>query len=369
MNRKKYFEKHYKKLRFEAWLGAAIISLIFGLFAGFASALVTWFMAYNGLLLSALVTVGTTALLTPLFYFVKFRPDVIKNARRLDRLGLEERLVTMVEYEKDESYIAEVQREDAKSTLAKLASSAIKFTLSKAALICVIVSASLFVAANTLEVLAVTGVLSGGEVWLEEEEEEEFIEYVSVTYECEGGGSIYGEEVQLIPKGSTSATIVAVADDGWEFVEWEDGYKKPGRSDKNITEDVVFIAIFTQSADDGDPSQEDPNADPSDKPKDSPQKQDQNQETDEKQENENQDDTQQQQPQDKEPEEPSKNGGSKYEESNQVIDGQTYYKDALNGDTEDEVSYYDKLRERLEKEGDTLTEEERYIIESYLGII
>ena len=60
MNRKKYFEKHYRKLRFEAWLGAAIISLIFGLFAGFASALVTWFLAYNGLLLSLLVTVGTT---------------------------------------------------------------------------------------------------------------------------------------------------------------------------------------------------------------------------------------------------------------------------------------------------------------------
>lgn len=371
MNRKKYFERHYKKLRFEAWLGALLLSLNVGLFAGAASALVTWFLSFNGLLLSIGGAIGVTAVFTPIFYFFKFRPDVVKNARRLDRLGLEERLVTMVEYENDDSYIAQVQREDAKLNLAKLALSAVKFTLSTASLVVLIVAGSLFTVANTLEVLAVTGVISGGEVFLEEEEEEEFIDYVSVTYECEGGGYIYGEEVQLIPRGTATTEIFAVADDGWEFVEWEDGYKKPGRSDKNITEDVIFIAIFTQSAEDGDPSQEDPNADPSDKPKDKPQKNDPNQESDDKQEQENQDqqDQQQQQPQDKEPQEPSQSGGSKYEESNQVIDGQTYYKDALTGNTEDEVSYYDKLRERLEKEGNTLTEEERFIIESYLGII
>lgn len=374
MDRKKYFERHYKKLRFEAWLGAFLLSLNVGLFAGAASAIVTWFLSYNGLLLSIGGALGVTALLTPLFYFVKFRPDVIKNARRLDRLGLEERLVTMVEYEQDDSYIAKVQREDAKLSLANLALNALKFTLSTASIVLLIVAGSIFTVANTLEALAVTGILPGGDALIEdEEEEEEMIDYVSVTYEVEGGGYIYGEEFQLIPKGTNSFEVVAVADEGWEFIEWFDGYKKPARSDKNITEDVVFTAIFGQTGDEGDPSQQDPNADPTDKPNDRPQQSDQQQDNQDDQENqeqqENQNQDQQQKPQEQDPSEPTDKGGSQYEEANQVIDGQTYYKHALNGDTEDGVSYYDKLRERLEKEGDNLSEEERYIIESYLGII
>ena len=371
MDRKQYFEKHYSKLRFEAWLGAALIGVIAGLFAGAAVALVTWFFAYNGLLASILSTVGVTAIVTPLVYLAKFRPDVVKNARRLDRLGLEERLVTMVEYANDDSFIAEVQREDAKLSLAKLASSAIKFTLSKASLVLIIVSASLFTTANTLEVLASTGLIPGGDSFIEEEIEEEVIEYVTVTYEAEGGGFFTGEDIQLIPKGTASTQVVAVADEGWMFVEWDDGYKKPARSDKNINEDVTFIAIFTMTGEEGDPSQEDPNADPSDKPKDSPQQQEQqnqDQQEQDKQEQENQDQQQQDKPK-PEPGDPTQ-GGSKYQEANQVIDGETYYKDALNGtDGSEEESYREKLIKRLEEEGANLTEEERYIIESYLAIV
>jgi len=361
MNRKKYFEKHYAKLRFEAWLSSLIMAAIFGLFAGFVSAMITWFLAFNGLLLSIGIAVGVTGLLTPLFYFVQFRPNVIKNARRLDRLGLEERLVTMVEYENDDSYIAEVQRTDAVLSLAALSSAAIHLAISTVTVVLLIVASSLFTVANTLEVLAVTGILPGGESFIEEEDDEEMIDYVSVTYEADGGGFFSGEDIQLIPKGTSSTEVVAVADEGWEFYEWDDGYKKPARSDKNITEDVVFIAIFIQTGD-GDP-QEDPNGEPSDKPSDRPQNTDE-----EKEEQENPNDSENQQPED-DPKEPSNNGGSKYQEANQVINGETYYKDALLGNTEDGISYYEKLIERLEKEGDKLTEEERYIIESYLGII
>ena len=372
MDRKKYFEKHYGKLRFEAWLSATLISLIFGLFTGAAVALVAWFLAFNGLVLSILIATALTAMLTPTFYFFKYRPDVVKNARRLDRLGLEERLVTMVEYENDDSYIAAVQREDAKLCLAALATSAVTFTLSQLAVVFLIVSGTLFASANTLEVLSENNIIRRGEELFEEEEhEEDVIEYVTVTYEAEGGGFFSGEEIQLIPKGTASTQVVAVADDGWMFVEWDDGYKKPARSDKNVKEDVTFIAIFTQTSEEGDPSQEDPNADPSDKPKDSPQQSDKQQQNQDQQENEDQQENQdQQQPQPKpEPGDPT-HGGSKYEEANQVIDGETYYKDALNGtDGSDEESYREKLIRRLQEEGDKLTDEERYIIESYLEIV
>jgi hypothetical protein len=38
----------------------------------------------------------------------------------MDRLGLEERLVTMLEYQNDTSCMAELQRRDAKESLEKL---------------------------------------------------------------------------------------------------------------------------------------------------------------------------------------------------------------------------------------------------------
>ncbi len=361
MDRKKHFERHYAKLRFESWFNSFLISAIIGLFAGFASALVTWFLDFDGVVLSIFIAVATCVLLTPVFYFAKYRPDVVKNARRLDRLGLEERLVTMVEYETDESYIAKMQREDAKASLNRLESSRIKLSISKVAMILLIVSGSLFVTMNCMEALGEAGILPGGDALVEAIIPEEQIKYFEVVYDVDGGGYIYGEAEQLVPEGGQTTEIVAVADDGWEFVEWEDGYKKPARYDKNITEDVIFIAVFTQTGDDGNPSdQQDPNGDPNDKPSDRPNQNQENQDSQENQENQENNDNQQTQD---ESDQPTNKGGSKYQEANQVIDGETYYKDALNSE------YLDKLRERLEKEGDTLTEEERYIIESYLGIV
>ena len=59
---------------------------------------------------------------------------------------------------------------------------------------------------------------------------------------------------------------------------------------------------------------------------------------------------------------PSNSGGGKYEEANQVIDGETYYKEVLE-------TYRELLEERLKTEGDQMSEEERAIIEAYLGIV
>ena len=358
MDRKKHFEKHYAKLSLEAWFNSFLLGGIVGLFSGFAAALTTYFLTFNGIILAILVFLGVTVLATPLFYFVKFRPNVVKNARRLDRLGLEERLVTMVEYESDTSYIAELQRNDAKKNLAKLDSSKIKLRISKAFLILIIVSASLFTVMTTLEALDVAGVLPGGDDIIDEVIPEEQIQYFEVIYDVDGGGYIYGEAEQLVAEGGQTLEIVAVADDGWEFVEWEDGYKKPARIDKNITEDILFIAIFAQTGEgDQESDQQDPNSE-NDKPSDKPQKP---QEQDKENQEDNESESENEQKPDEETE--SEKGGSKYQEANQVIDGETYYKDALNSE------YLDKLRERLEKEGDQLTEEERYIIEYYLGIV
>jgi hypothetical protein len=55
-------------------------------------------------------------------------------------------------------------------------------------------------------------------------------------------------------------------------------------------------------------------------------------------------------------------GGGKYEEANQVIDGKVYYREILGMYRDDIIAY-------LEEYGDSLSAEERAIIEYYITIV
>ena len=55
-------------------------------------------------------------------------------------------------------------------------------------------------------------------------------------------------------------------------------------------------------------------------------------------------------------------GGGKYSMENQIINGDVYYRDYLE-------EYRDNIRQYLEEHGGSLTEEQRKIIESYIGIV
>ena len=79
------------------------------------------------------------------------------------------------------------------------------------------------------------------------------IEYVTVAYEADGDGSFVGERVQIIEKGSDTTQITAVAEEGWEFIGWDDGYESASRSDKGVAQDTVYTAVFVPTEDvDGD---------------------------------------------------------------------------------------------------------------------
>lgn len=86
-------------------------------------------------------------------------------------------------------------------------------------------------------------------IYFEDEIDDDSPSYVSVTYECEGGGYINGEEFQLITKGSSTSEVVAVADEGWMFVEWSDGYDMPARYEENVSANVVYVAVFEKATD------------------------------------------------------------------------------------------------------------------------
>jgi hypothetical protein len=341
MNRKQNFEKHYSRLRFEAWLLSLLWGLVLGLGCGSLTALILWFTKLDGLILSLIATAAVTLIATLVCYALRFRPDAVKNARRLDRLGLEERLVTMVEFEKDDSVMARMQREDAKAHLEKIKPSSIRMKLTKALALHLTVTAIIYALLLTLTILSASGIIPGGDELIEDAVEEAQEVYVSVTYEVEDGGYIEGEADQLILLGSNAEPVVAVAEEGYIFVEWDDGRSSPDRADTKVTEDVVYIAVFEPISEDGDEGEEGNDEKPMDNP----------------QENEN---ASQSQPND-DSDSPSSAGG-KYEEANQIIDGETYYREVLE-------MYKELLRQRLETEGDTLTEEERAIIEAYLGIV
>ena len=341
MNRKQNFEKHYSRLRLEAWLLSLLWGLVLGFGCGFLTALILWFTKLDGLILSVAAASAVTILTTLIFYVARFRPNAVKNARRLDRLGLEERLITMVEYEKDESVMARLQREDAKAQLAKIKPSSLKLRITKSLTVHLLITVILYALMLTVTILSSSGIIPGGDELIEEVVEEQQEVWISVTYEVEDGGYIEGVADQLVLFGTNAEPVVAVAEEGYVFVEWDDGRSRPDRTDTNVTEDVVYIAVFEPSAEDGEGDDNSNNDTPQDTP----------------QESEN---ASQSRP-GEDSDSPSSAGG-KYEEANQIIDGETYYREVLE-------MYKELLRQRLEIEGDTLSEEERAIIEAYLGIV
>ena len=345
MNAKTHFQKHFAKLRSEALIRSLLAALVIGFVVGFAAAIVTWIVNVNAFWVPMVAIVAATAISTPIFYIKKYRPTAIRSARRIDRLGLEERLITMVEYQQDESCMAAKQREDAKQKLAELETTELKLRVPRNTLATLAVSGVFGIGMTVVTTLAALGLLPTGlDLW-EDMYPEDPIKYVSVTYEVYEGGYIDGEADQLIPMGSNASGVVAVADDGWQFDGWIDGHTKPDRTDSNVEEDVVYVAIFVPL--DGQPSEGDP----------SEEQQEQQEQQDQQENSENQN------PQEQDPDSPpSPAGGGKYEEYNQIIDGETYYKEVLE-------SYRELLAERLETEGSEMTAEERAIIEAYLGIV
>ncbi|MCF7931881.1 MAG: hypothetical protein K9K93_01815 [Acholeplasmataceae bacterium] len=118
MNHKNDLSKNHRELKIEATLKATLFGLSAGLLVGvivfFVGIVTTQNLLWLGLGISGLI-----AILTGFFiYWVPERPTVMKVAKRIDQMGLEERTITMVELDEEETYIAKVQREDTKTALA-----------------------------------------------------------------------------------------------------------------------------------------------------------------------------------------------------------------------------------------------------------
>lgn len=291
-----------------------------------------------------------------LFYFFKFQPTVRNMARRADAAGLEERAITMLQYESDPSCLAQFQREDAAEHIEKAAPAALKkLRVSSKAIASASVAAAADVAAIVFVVLMALHVLPPiipiNPPVLPDG-------YIAVSYLVEEGGEINGEEEQLISAGENAEPVEAVPDEGWAFVEWSDGVLEPYRYDINVSEDLTVTAFFEEVEDgegeggDGENDNDSDNDSDSDDDSDKP-SEDQNQQQQEGPSDEDQ------KPQDPPPSESDNNAGGRYEEKNQIINGSTYYRD---------VDYYEAVIKKLTS-GEEISQEEREFIEKYFGSI
>lgn len=350
MNQKSHFNTHYPKLRLEAILKSLLCGLSVSFGADFVLGTTFWAIGIRnvGLVLGALAgaTVLVTIVAALIFYFEKFRPTVIANARRIDGLGLEERLVTMVEYQNDDSTMAAMQRSDAMAALSKVSKNQLKIKIQKKVFATLAITATLGLGMSVVAGLSAAGLLPDGGDFLDSVLPPDPPVYVPVSYMAEDGGYIDGEMEQLVLLGENATPVIAVPEDGYSFEGWDDGYKKPSRSDEKVDHPLVLVAIFVPLEEEGDDGDEGESGE------------DGEQEGEEEGENGEPGD----QPGEDSDDSSSENGTGKYEDFNQIINGETYYREVLE-------EYKDKIMELLEKNPEELTEEEKAIIEAYINIV
>ena len=346
MQKEQYFKAQQPKLNLEAWLKSALCGLAVGFGFNFLAATILWFAPIKGLWMIIGLLIAVTAISTPIFYYKRFRPNNQRNARRIDRLGLEERLITMVEFENEDSYMIQAQRKDAQAALSAMDNKQLKIKVAGTLILAVVVCAVLGIGMTTVNGLSEAGVIPGGDELVEAWIREKTTEYVTVYYSAEKGGVIEGDEEQIIVKGTGAVRVTAVADEGFIFKCWSDGNPNPTREDKNLSADVVYEALFMTMDDEGASDDEGEGDEANDVP------------GDESSDGENNGQTAPNNP----PEDESNSSAGAVEPSNQIIDGETYYRDML------EI-YQDAAEELLKDSDSGLTEEQKNMIKKYLGIV
>lgn len=100
-----------KKLKKENIIKSLLCSLSVSALIFIFSQLFVWFFHLN-ILISVIPSIISFGISFPLFYYKKFKYSEIQLAKRIDDLGLEERVITMTELEGSDSFIAKKQRED-----------------------------------------------------------------------------------------------------------------------------------------------------------------------------------------------------------------------------------------------------------------
>ncbi len=338
MDKNNIFNKYYSRLAREGMLKASFIGLIVGFAIDFIFAFVTWFLVdYFDLwcilaLLTGLVTGAIVAVVT---YYKFFIPTTKMMAKRIDALGLEERLITMTELENDPSYIALRQREDARTKLSEVNSKMLRLYVARGLIVAVAIISVLGLSMTTVNALTQAGIIDKPQDIFNPNAQRAdmyFLEY-GVDDEMIGkivvDGESYSSYSQEVEHGKDSVIVTAVAYDGWHFIGWSDGVTDPERQDLNVLDNIFVTALFDEVNYD----QEEENFD-----EDLVEEESGGGGSD--QDNSN-----------------TPNPNDRYEAANQVIDGETPYQDVFD-------DFWESAAKELLESGE-LTAEQRAMIEAY----
>ena len=336
------FRKYHRRMVREGVLEAICFGLMIGSGAIFASALVCWLLNFTRIWVPLAIGGGAFLIGAILLFVLKFRPTEQTVARRIDRMGLDERTVTMLELMGDDSYIARMQREDTREKVKSVKPEQVRagfplLNLKAGAVVVLCVALLMGAGMTTVMGLTGSGVIPSPDILPLNDRKDTFF---TVTYLTEGEGDIMGETDQTVLAGGDAQTVVAVPQDGWIFVKWSDGIKNPERTDCGLSDDLEVSAIFEEI---GDGSEDDDDGSSGD---------------------------------DKEEGSGSGNGGQEgggkgngrgdgagggWTEGNQVIDGKTDYRDVYD-------TYYDQAMEII-RNGGELPDYLKDFIEKYYGSI
>ena len=311
MNGKQIFDRHYRRLLTEGILKSVICGAAVGFGISFIFSFLYWMLAFGNIWIGIVIGIASGILTGALAYRLRYKPTDKTIARRIDRYGLEERMITMLELERDESYIASLQRSDASDKLGAFDAKSIRYTFPIAALIVAAVSLVFSTGFTTLGALAGADLIPYG---IEIINPDSGIGTFKIVYEAKEGGSIFGESEQSVEKGTDTSPVLAVADEGWIFVRWDDGGVSPERFEEGVTESATIKAVFERIDKDADGTDEEDRAD--DLPFGSANEESGGGDSDQVGgENPDSGDSNQ--------------GGGKWQDKNQFIDGATYYRDYL----------------------------------------
>lgn len=297
------------KLKIEAWIKALSMALICGFSVLFFSSFIIWFTGYEFIWLSLIFFAVTAASTVPLFYFYKFKPSERTIAKRLDALGLEERVVTMIELKnKPLTYISSRQKQDTKNKLKNFNIKSLKIIIPTLLIIAIIVSAMFGIGMMTVSALEAYDIIPSGNEIIEDITTPELPEY-EITYEVEGEGFINGELflIDTVKEGEDGIEVVAEEMDGWAFESWSDGVKDPIRVVTNVTCNMKLKAIFVE-LEEGEPGEGEEGGDQSGNVPGEPQQSEKPSNGD---------------PADNPPQ--NAQGSGQWEPNNQIIDGETWY--------------------------------------------
>ena len=261
------FKKYRARIAREGILKAFLLSGSIAFGALSLTVLICWLAGFKaGLWIGLGAFAVLLAGLTPLLYIKLYRPTTKAIAQRVDRLGLEERVLTMVELENDASYVAMKQREDTMKALGSVDHMLVKLAVSAALVITFGVGVFFGTSMLTVGSLYVADVIPGGAELL-------MGEYIprtyTVTYTAGDGGSVimytdeWSEEPApaqeiIVTEGENAPAVLAVENDGYLFVGWSDGLTDAYRQDLDVRGNITVSAVFLKYEDDVEDA-EDPN--------------------------------------------------------------------------------------------------------------